>query len=456
MSVAIVHYHLRTGGVTKVIETTSAALTAENVPHVILIGEMPASDHLPVVAVEGLGYGAVAGGEEDDAGELAIRMRAAAVRALGRPPDVWHFHNHALGKNPLTARVVDRFARDGEAMVLQCHDFVEDGRAENLPMLQGLARLYPVGPRIHYGLLNSEDRITLTGCGLPPERADVLPNPIIVRSPALPSPDPVGPAVVFYPVRAIPRKNIGELLLLAALSPAGTRYAISRAPDNPAWLESHREWRRFAEEAGLPVDFEVVDRLPPPGGVDASFESWLRAASHFVSTSLAEGFGMVFLEAAAEGRPLFGRDLPRVTRDHAAAGLRVGRLYRALSVAGAGTPDFGTMATAGQRAAIRRVLEDPAAAAAVTVRTDGIDRAAAGWLATALRQRESDIRPWQLAAFSPFACAARLQTIYRNIATAAATQDVSFLDREAVHQAFQRRGDGAFAVGGTWQSAAAD
>ena len=116
--------------------------------------------------------------------------------------------------------------------------------------------------------------------------------------------------LVLYPSRAIRRKNIGEILLLSILSPAGTRFAITRAPEDPAALAIHEGWRAFSERHRLPVDFNVVDRIAPDPESDPSYESWIKAATHFVTTSVSEGFGMIFGEAIGRGKPLIGRDLP--------------------------------------------------------------------------------------------------------------------------------------------------
>jgi hypothetical protein len=51
-----------------------------------------------------------------------------------------------------------------------------------------------------------------------------------------------------------------------------------------------------------------------------------------LTTSLAEGFGMVFLESWLAGRPLAGRDLPEVTRDFTEVGVRFNWLRPRLSV----------------------------------------------------------------------------------------------------------------------------
>ena len=76
-SVAIVHYHLHRGGVTRVIHTASRCLTELGIPHVILSGEPDESGaKLPVQVVEGLRYGTEPGGPTGL--QLVQAMRSAA------------------------------------------------------------------------------------------------------------------------------------------------------------------------------------------------------------------------------------------------------------------------------------------------------------------------------------------------------------------------------------------
>ncbi len=118
MRVAIVHYHLDPGGVTRVIESASLALTAAGVQHVVLTGDCAVSpqavpgasrpEHLPLRQIPGLGYLTTPG--EITADQLTASILTAAHEALGAPPDVWHFHNHSLGKNCLLPEVIARLA----------------------------------------------------------------------------------------------------------------------------------------------------------------------------------------------------------------------------------------------------------------------------------------------------------------------------------------------------------
>lgn len=330
MRVAIIHYHLRPGGVTRVIETSARVLAAAGTAVAIVVGEDPppsaAVAGVPVRVVPGLGYASDAG--PLTAVALAATLREAATAALGGPPDIWHFHNHALGKNVLLAEVVALLAEAGERLVLQLHDLVEDGRAQNHARIARCRTLYPAGPRIGYLFINSRDVARFCQLGLAESNAVLLPNAVAI-APGMPQPDhqKIAGSWVVYPVRGIRRKNLGEVVLLAALAPTGVRFAVTAAPVAIEWLGIHEAWRAFARERQLPVEFAVVGRLEPQTGAGTSLEAWLAHASQWLTTSVAEGFGFAFLDAIALDKPLIGRNLPHLAIDWAAAGLHCDGLY---------------------------------------------------------------------------------------------------------------------------------
>ncbi len=414
MKVAIIHYHLGHGGVPEVIAAASRTLTTAGIPNVILAGPSSAPD-LPLSVIENLGYA-----ETADADDLLSRLRSAAIAELGGTPDIWHFHNHSLGKNPAVPRIAARLALAGERLLLQIHDLAEDGRPENAARLTDRGSLYPAGPRVNYAFINSRDRDHFINAGLPATSAHLLPNPVDFQ-PA--SPAPPGAPLLLYPVRGIRRKNLGEVLLLAALAPAGTRLAITRAPLDPKARKTHDAWRRFSEDMRLPVEFDVVDRIAPEENADSTYEAWIANATHLVTTSVAEGFGMVFPESLARGRPLLGRNLPHLARDH---GIVTGRLYDRLAVPlewidshilcqlrheamdglwsawkrqppdidpTGSPPDFGNLPEILQQRVIRKLME-PGMKILPQVEIAGTSRPAAEWLAEALEWREpASIKP---------------------------------------------------------------
>ena len=451
MNVAIVHYHLGPGGVTQVIEAASQALAAAGIRHVILTGDAsPRPDHRQI---PGLNYLPFPG--EHTAESLTEALRAAAADALGGPPDLWHFHNHSLGKNCLIPHVVARLAREDERVVLQIHDLAEQGRPANYQLVANCRMLYPFSPRIRYAFLNSRDLGIFTAAGLPPENAALLPNPVALPA-ATALRELCDSPILFAPIRGIRRKNLGELVLLAALAPAGTRVAVSRAPRNPEALPVHDTWRKFTVKHRLPIEFDVVDRFAPAAGAATGFESWLAHASHIVTTSVSEGFGLPFLEAAALGKPLIGRNLPHLTAEHNRHGIRPGRLYDRLLVpvdwsdlpilrdhlttdlernyrdyrrplsqetidatlaalVRDGYLDFGNLPEPLQQGIIER-LADPANRRILLVEIDGETQPAADWLAAVIADHTPTATRAQLAPYSLDAYRKSLTTLYQDLA----------------------------------------
>ncbi|MBI1372744.1 MAG: glycosyltransferase [Phycisphaera sp.] len=343
-SVAIVHYHLRSAGVTRVIGHAAEALRRRGVQVVVLSGEPAVAgveviEHAEIVVLGGLGYDETRAAWEER--ELAERMRAAAAKALGGPPDLWHVHNHSLGKNVALPGAVKLIAEDGERVLYQPHDFAEDGRPANYGKLLDHAggdhaalgaALYPVADHVHYVTLNTRDHGHLVAAGLDASHVHVLPNAVdldVDENPAeahaVAFDEPVE-RFFLYPTRAIRRKNVGELLLWSAMAEPGDRFATTLAPKSPADLPIYDAWKRFASERDLPVWFEVGTSS------DASFLALLRSATALVTTSVAEGFGMAFLEPWLVGQPLVGRNLPSITADFAETGVDLSPLYERLDV----------------------------------------------------------------------------------------------------------------------------
>lgn len=369
MNLAILHYHLNRGGVTRVVANQLLALDG------VLDGEPDRGDPWRVALI----YGGRREGWSDDLPEQlkAIRLSlhevplldydevhgrqgprlpgqlhrqlARVLQQTGFAPQetVLHVHNHALGKNRALAPAVARLAAEGHALLLEIHDFAEDFRPDNYRRIcQGRPPkpwktwpevLYPQGPNVHYAVLNGRDYAILQAAGTPGDRLHLLPNPVTRIGP-LPTRQQArkrlaelfqvgaGDRYALYPIRCIRRKNIGEALLLSALAPPGTVVGLTLAPLNPAELPTYQMWKQTAGQLRLPCLFEVGG----PGRL--RFPENLAAADLMLSTSLAEGFGMVFLEAWPVGLPLVGRDLPEVTADYAAAGVRFDSLFTRLCV----------------------------------------------------------------------------------------------------------------------------
>ncbi len=325
MKVAVVHYHLRPGGVTRVIDQAAASLRRHGVEMAVLTGRPYEGDALRTQVVDGLDYNREL--SSIDPLGLAANLKMAAIELLHGEPDIWHFHNHSLGKNLAMPEVVALLAQECPTL-LQLHDFAEDGRPANYAAMaqraESLQHLYPLGEHIHYGLLNARDCGLLRAAGVPGERLHCLPNAVATNErpePPTQFEDIKDKRLFLYPTRAIRRKNLGEFLLWAIFAERGDCFATTLTPDNPEAQPTHDAWVAFAKELELPVLFGLGERE------EATFGGLMKRAQAIVTTSIAEGFGMAYLEPWPMGRILLGRNLPEITDDFSAHGLDLEHLY---------------------------------------------------------------------------------------------------------------------------------
>ena len=310
MRIAILHYHLRKGGVTRVMETQVEALSTLG-HEVRLVAGFGDSD-LPHTIVPELDY--------LKKSKLSGRsLLAQILETLPWVPELWLIHNPSLGKNVLLPSLLSALAETGTPLLLQYHDFAEDGRPGNYQLI-AQQEVYPIADHVHHAFINSRDLGLLKKAGLPEDHCHLLPNAV--------NPEPIEEKMaqdhplVLYPVRGIRRKNLGELCLLAKHAPAGTHFALTLPPENPDWFPVHDRWEMLAKEMQLPITFRAVRE-----GRD--YQWWLSHCTHAVTTSVAEGFGLSFLEPTFQGTPLIGRDLPEITVDF---GSPAGTLYQSIPV----------------------------------------------------------------------------------------------------------------------------
>eukprot|EP00913_Durusdinium_trenchii_P008949 g8415.t1 len=279
------------------------------------------------------------------AGRLAEQLEQEGFPVEGT---VLHIHNHTLGKNVSLPGAIDILHLTGYPLLLQIHDFAEDGRPAAYRRLRDSlmsrdpaelsALLYPQGSRVHYAVLNGRDASILARAGFDETRLHRLPNPVGAFS-NLPEHTVARQRLardfgiaddrrfLLVPVRGIRRKNLGESILWSALFPESVAVGFTLPPLNPIEKVSYDRWKEFATGLQLPCFFEM-------GTEDSgrSFVENLAAADAILTTSVAEGFGMVFLETWFAGCPLIGRDIPDITADFKAAGLNFDRLRPTLRI----------------------------------------------------------------------------------------------------------------------------
>lgn len=317
MKIALVHFHLNTGGVTAVIRQQAALLTRAG--HEVLLiagqapfGEMPAAS----AVVKGLGYETENGGASapDELGAAVLDVLHRRWPAAG--PDVLHVHNPTLAKNRHLQRVLKQLQQSGVTLLCQIHDFAEDGRPDVYFNEAYVADC-------HYAVVNGRDRELLKQAGLNENGVHYLPNaitPLTLEGTG----GSTDPAPVLYPVRAIRRKNIGEAILLRLFLDMDAPLAITLPPSSARDMPGYRAWQAFVARRQLPVVFEA--------GIKSGLPSLLAACRYALTTSITEGFGFSFLEPWVAGKALWGRILPDICRDFTACGVRLDHLYTHLWV----------------------------------------------------------------------------------------------------------------------------
>ncbi len=355
MKIVIVHYHLRPGGVTGVIEQQVLALHNElpEAEIVVLSGEARDSfSTLPcsVVVVPELNY--FVPNDQNEAEKCELIILKSLLKEITDVEMIFHFHNPTLGKNPSLTGAINSLADKSVPIVSFCHDFSED-RPLNHSINKKYAEwcesdvhnfLYPDKSNIHYLTLNYPDSQRKHWELLEKSTIQQMAPPVQKISAPQNSRGEIASWLkldlhkewVFYPVRGIERKNIGEFILLALLDNEKREWILARKPANPNEIDLYEQWVQLAEDLEIPVKFNAMERVP--------FADMMHAADRIITTSMREGFGMAYIEPWFIGKPVAGRELPMVVNDMRRAGVWQDLLYAELPVPiGEEWVDFGSL-----------------------------------------------------------------------------------------------------------------
>ncbi len=415
MTHLFVHYHLRPGGVTRVLQQQTTEFLKRGIPFVTLSAGPASSIGGQHQMVPELDYALQHVASVDDFKESID----AVVRNLPRP-HIWHIHNPTLGCHPAMSSLVHELASKNERLLFHIHDFAEDAREKNLQSLRQGPPWFPCGARIHYIVLTLRDREILCKAGLPQDNITILGNPI--------TPQPLIASAsthpqLLYPVRAITRKNMGEMLLLASLSPDNATFATTLSPASSRYQEEYRHWQQIAEQLDLPITWAIAENSGWP------LEEHISQSTHLLSTSTQEGFGMAFLESIAWQRPLIGRAIPHIQENLARYGIAHPYLYDSLLI---DSLEFSRQSLGTKTELIKRVRRDPSSA--VIIQGENFYEACS-WIAAAL---SNDHQPLPLSLIDSFHPQHHAEAVYR-IAQRLKDAPASPLicaDADCVHRSF--------------------
>jgi hypothetical protein len=344
----VVHYHWRAGGVRRVVEVSLPAIVRSargQLRTITLLSGSPVSEKpiLPSMEIEPVLHGNAAFDywQGNDVASVARQIRSVLRRfvskAKGERTLIW-FHNPALARNPvLCTEIAAHAATVGAGLIMHHHDFWCAGRwtrwrdlqAHGCQSLDEAAMvLFGNGSRTAQVTINLPDFQSLAPAF--PSTAFHLPNPVERR--AVPSSARhlksgewlrarVGTDAPIWlcPTRFLRRKNLLEAILLtrwlrpeALLATTSSQFSADEA-DYAAAVRS---------VAGRGVCLGLLDSPDAPRVPEI-----LRHMEAVVLTSIQEGFGMGFVEAAAHGTPLIARALPDVMPDLEALGFHFPHLY---------------------------------------------------------------------------------------------------------------------------------
>jgi glycosyltransferase involved in cell wall biosynthesis len=377
MHIAIIHYHLHPGGVTRVIESQVRALVNFADPDAVTVytGDIRGQDDFYGMSIEVHKKGVFQYLPENTTAEKMQAVFQEIMRCLQKiagTNDILHVHNLNLGKNPLLTLAIYRMAGAGIRIVNHCHDFAED-RPKNFAFLQSVIQdlfhenlpevLYPPFENVQYIVLTSKDYERLALYGVGEERISLVPNPVSLhrkgsgRMPKETVRERLGIdrslPVCIYPVRAIHRKNIGEFILLSVLFRNKASWLITQAPRNPVEKPEYEQWKKFCLDHSVPVIFEA--------GTVIDIQDLMPASDYCVTTSMMEGFGLAYLEPWLEGIPVIGRNIEYCTVDLKRNGFRFPLLYDRFIVPFKGErKDFKDLDQQQQQQVIQEVMTLPA------------------------------------------------------------------------------------------------
>ena len=368
----IFHYHLNPGGVTRIIESQAESLRhiSKNIEIIVLAGDCFNDDilkrnNVQLIINPALNYLTET---EDLANKFEI-IKSIFSQHVDKNCII-HAHNLNLGKNPLVTKALSDISKTGIPLINHCHDFAED-RPANMELYNSIARelnfnlkecMYPEIDNYTYITLNSFDKNRLISYGIHADKVSVLPNPVSFSIQDLSIKQAkesinktlqldANKLIATYPVRVIRRKNIGEFILLAALLRDKANWLVTQPPKNPVEIEHYTPWVEFCKKEDIKVVFEAGTRV--------NFEELLTATDFCVSTSVQEGFGMVFMEPWLINTPVVGRNIEMVTVDIKAAEIQFPLLYNEIKIDyNNKQTDFASLDANAQREVIKECLQN--------------------------------------------------------------------------------------------------
>jgi len=355
----VVHYHLRPGGVRRVIELVLPDIVA-TMPSLrrltFIVGESSDAQWIQSLrsrlrSVEIIIHVNACAGYFSEVrmapASIAAELKTLFAEAISPNEEtvVWA-HNLGLARNLHLASELSRIAsRPHTRLVSHHHDLWFENRWNRWPEFTecGVESLDAVADivlsasaRVCHAMINRRDFRSFRG--FPRTSVGWLANPLAPKSDVsidetrsasswLRSQLGDGNPIWIAPTRFLRRKNLPESILLSRWMCPGGWLITTAGPSSADEKRAYETLSRFVDKHKLRVRFgllaEARDEAPGIG-------SLIAASDAVIATSIQEGFGLPYLEAANAGKPLIARRLPNTVSDLKMLGHSMSNTYAEL------------------------------------------------------------------------------------------------------------------------------
>jgi glycosyltransferase involved in cell wall biosynthesis len=366
VNLVIVHYHLRPGGIRRIIELATPHLVRAAAPpieRVVLATGQPAdrqwhqhfAQQLPGVQVEvhvepSFNY---LSEQPKPPTRLTAQLRRALAKLLANSDAgnclVWA-HNLGVGRNLLLSReLAAACARHHLPLVAHQHDWWFDNRWARWPEMRRVGfrtladpahAVFPRQDKLRHVAINHADAAILArhfgkeALWLPNLTEPTRPPPAVrVRAARRWLANKLahnGAPVWLLPCRTLRRKNIAEALLLTRWLRPEAWLVVTGTASSADEAHYYQALERAAHQHHWRLRLGVLagDESRKP-----TITELLAVSEAVLLTSIQEGFGLPYLEAAAAQRPLIARRLSNIAPDLDRFGFRFPQAYDEIHIA---------------------------------------------------------------------------------------------------------------------------
>lgn len=366
MTLVIVHYHLRPGGIRRIIELATPHLlrgSPRRITRVVLLtGEAgdPAWVERFAQQLSGVPVKVVVDPSAHylshprrSPHRITLQLQYTLARLLASADAsntlVWA-HNLGVGRNLILSRELAQACAKREVpLVAHHHDWWFDNRWARwrevrrfgVRTLSATAQaVFPRRGNVLHAAINQADSAILgrhfgNGAVWLPNLTDPAPSPKGERVRAARRwldrhLGHRGAVVWLLPCRTLRRKNIAEALLLARWLRPDAWLVVTGAASSVDELPYFRALQDAARDSGWRLRLGV---LAGQESQQPTVAELFAASEAALLTSIQEGFGLPYLEAAAAGRPLIARRVPSIAPDLRQFGFRFPQAYDEVRIA---------------------------------------------------------------------------------------------------------------------------